>query len=70
MIRLDSFLNILVEKKVRLDAYGLSNILLLLTALAFLNIFAKQEYFLKLLILRSIRKSKEMVNSYSPKFCD
>ena len=70
MIRLDSFLNILVEKKVRLDAYGLSNILLLLTALAFLNIFAKQEYFLKLLILRSIRKSKKMVNSYNPKFCD
>ena len=59
MIRFDSFLATLVEKKVRLDTYGLSNILLLLTALAFLNIFAKQEYFLKLLILKSIRKSKK-----------
>ena len=60
MIRFDSYLAALAEiaeKKIRLDTYGLSNILLLLTALAFLNIFAKQEYFLKNLIPRSIRKS-------------
>ena len=33
--RFDSFLNTLVEKKVRLGIYGLSNILLLLTMLFF-----------------------------------